>query len=65
VGDKVYFYNKYSNEISTAEIVSMRESHLNWDYNLRYHLYVDLLYYCWVEEQYINRNEKALYKFLK
>ena len=65
VGDKVYYYNKYSNEILNGEIVSMRESRLNWDYNLRYQLYVDLLYYCWIEEDYISKDKKKLNKFLK
>lgn len=65
VGEKIYYYNKHGNEILNAEIVSMRESYLNWDYNLRYCLYIDLLYYCWIEEKYISKDKKILNKFLK
>lgn len=51
LGDNVAFYCRYKNEKVTGEITNIRESKYNWDYSIRYHIYVDLLYVQWVKEQ--------------
>lgn len=53
VGDYVKFFCKYKNEEVIGEIVSIRQAHLNWDYNIRYQIYTDLSYVQWIEEKYI------------
>ena len=53
VGDNVKFFCKYKNENVTGEIIGIRQSNLNWDYNIRYEIYTDLSYVQWVEEKYI------------
>lgn len=51
IGDKVLFFCKYKNEKVIGEITNIREANLNWDYSIRYHIYVDMLYVQWVSEQ--------------
>ena len=51
VGNKVRFFCKYKNEQVIGEIIDTRESKYNWDYSIRYHIYVDLTYVQWVKEQ--------------
>ena len=50
IGDKVKYHCKYKNEIVVGEIINIRQANLNWDYSVRYHIYVDLLYVQWVKE---------------
>lgn len=51
IGDKVLFLCKYKNEQAIGEITHIRESKYNWDYSIRYHIYVDMIYVQWVNEQ--------------
>lgn len=51
IGDKVIFFCKYKNEKATGEITNIRQANLNWDYSIRYYIYVDLTYVQWVNEQ--------------
>lgn len=55
IGDKVLSFCKYKNEQMIGEIVGIREAKYNWDYNIRYLIYIDLLYYQWIEEKYISK----------
>jgi len=64
IGEEVYFYNKWSNEIQKGEIADIRLSNLNWDYSIRYYITSDLIYSQWVEEKLIGRDEQVLFKFL-
>jgi hypothetical protein len=59
IGDVVYFYHKYTKEIFSGKITSIRLSNLNWDYEIRYNIYyMDIN--IWVEQKYINKNSKQL-----
>jgi len=51
IGDKVLFFCKYKNEKTIGEITNIREAKYNWDYSIRYHIYFDLIYVQWVNEQ--------------
>lgn len=51
IGDKVIFFCKYKNEKVTGEITNIRQANLNWDYTIRYYIYIDLAYVQWVKEQ--------------
>lgn len=64
VGDMVYYYNKWSNEIEYGEIINIRQGNLNWDYNIRYQIYVDMYYIHWIQEDHIGKDEQVLFKFL-
>ena len=64
IGDKVYYYNKWTNGIENGEIINIRQANLNWDYSIRYQIYSDLYYIQWIEEKYIGRDEQVLFKFL-
>lgn len=65
VKDKVYYYNKWSNEIENGEIINIRQANLNWDYQIRYQIYNNLDYVHWIEEKYIGRDEQVLFKYLE
>jgi len=65
IGEFVFYYNKWNNEIENGEVINLRQSNLNWDYTIRYRIYNDLCYIHWIEEKYIGRDEQSLYKFLK
>ena len=62
---KVYFYNKYSDEIILGDIVDIRQAKYNWDYKIRYLIRPDtnVLYELWIEEQYISTNKEKLSKY--
>ena len=64
-GESVFYYNKWNNEIEKGEITNTRDSKYNWDYNIRYEIYNNLLYYHWIEEKYISRDDQVLFAFLK
>lgn len=64
VGDLVFYYNKWTNEIENGEIINIREANLNWDYNIRYQIYNDFSYTQWIEEKYIGKDDQVLFKFL-
>ena len=64
IGENIFYYNRWNNEIEKGEIIHIRESKYNWDYNIRYQIYSDLTYYYWIEEKYIGRDEQVLYKYL-
>ena len=51
LNDKVKFFCRYKNEEAIGEITDIRESKYNWDYSIRYYIYVDLAYEQWVKEQ--------------
>ena len=51
VGDKVKYKCIYNNEIVVGEIINIRQANLNWDYSIRYEVFVDLNYVQWVKEQ--------------
>lgn len=51
IGDKVIFFCKYKNEKVTGEITDIREAKYNWDYSIRYSVYIDFIYVQWVNEQ--------------
>ena len=53
IGDLVKFFCKYKNENVFGEIIGIRQAKLNWDYKIRYQIYIDLDYIQWVEEQHI------------
>jgi len=50
IGNFVKFFCKYKNETVVGEIVNIREAKYNWDYSIRYHIYIDLTYVQWVNE---------------
>ena len=50
IGDRVRFFCKYKNEKVIGEITNIRQAKYNWDYSIRYHIFVDLLYVQWVNE---------------
>lgn len=64
INDKIFYYNKWSNEIENGEIVNIRQAHLNWDYNIRYQIHTDFSYVQWIEEKYLGKEEQVLFKFL-
>lgn len=64
IGEKVYYYNKWNNQIENGEIINIRKANLNWDYNIRYQIYNDFSYIQWIEEKYIGKDEQVLFKFL-
>lgn len=64
IGEQIFYYNKWSNEIEKGEIISIRQANLNWDYNIRYQIYSDMYYTHWIEEKHIGRDEQVLFKFL-
>jgi len=66
IKDKVYFYNKYCNEIYFGEIIDLRESKYNWDYKIRYLIRADtnFSYDIWIESNYINDKKENLFRFL-
>jgi len=51
IGDRVKFFCKYKNEKVIGEITNIRQAKYNWDYTIRYHIFVDLAYIQWVNEQ--------------
>jgi len=51
ISDNVIFFCKYKNEKAVGEITNIRQAKLNWDYSIRYHIFVDLAYVQWVKEQ--------------
>lgn len=51
INDKVRFFCKYKNENASGEIIGIRESKLNWDYKIRYQIYVNFEYIQWVKEE--------------
>ena len=53
LNDKVLFFCKYKNENIVGEITNIREAKYNWDYSIRYHVYVDMCYVQWVNEDNI------------
>jgi hypothetical protein len=53
IGDKVLFFCKYKNEQAIGEITDIREAKYNWDYSIRYYIYVDLVYAQWINEENI------------
>lgn len=53
IGDNVVFFCKYKNEEVVGEITDIREAKYNWDYSIRYHIYVDMIYVQWVNEENI------------
>ena len=53
IKDRVKFFCKYKNAEVSGEIINIRQSNLNWDYNIRYQIHTDLFYVQWVEEKYI------------
>lgn len=65
IGDNIFYYNKWSNEIENGEIINIRQSNLNWDYKIRYQIYNDMFYIHWIEEDYLSKSKQILYKFLK
>ena len=65
VGEFVFYYNKWGNEVEHGEIVGIRESKLNWDFKLRYQVYNNMHYIHWIEQKYLARDEQSLYKFLQ
>ena len=64
IGEKVYYYNKWNKEIEKGEITNIRQANLNWDYTIRYYIQTDLIYYHWIEEKYISRDDQTLFKYL-
>lgn len=58
IGDKVLFFCKYKNEQAIGEITDIREAKYNWDYSIRYYIYVDLIYAQWVNEENILDKKK-------
>lgn len=58
IGDKVLFFCKYKNEQAIGEITDIREAKYNWDYSIRYYIYVDLTYAQWVNEENILDKKK-------
>ena len=64
VGDNVFYYNKQNNEIENGEIINLRQSNLNWDYNIRYQIYSDLYYVHWIQEDHIGKDDQILFKYL-
>lgn len=64
LGEIVYYYNKWSNEIEKGEIINIRQAHLNWDYKIRYYIQKDLIYQHWIEEKHISRDDQVLFEFL-
>jgi len=64
IGEEVFYYNKWSNEIEKGEITNIRQANLNWDYNIRYQIYSDMYYTHWIEEKYISKDDQVLFKFL-
>ena len=58
IGDKVLFFCKYKNEQAIGEITDIREAKYNWDYSIRYYIYVDLVYAQWVNEENILDKKK-------
>lgn len=53
VGNQVRFFCKYSDNIVGGEIINIRSSNLNWDYQVRYQIHTDLNYIQWIAEKYI------------
>ena len=51
IGDKIIFFCKYKNQKITGEIIDTREAKYNWDYSIRYQVYIDFIYVQWVKEQ--------------
>jgi hypothetical protein len=51
VGDRVRYNCIYVNEYVIGEILSIRQANLNWDYSIRYEVFVDFNYVQWVKEQ--------------
>jgi hypothetical protein len=51
VGDRVKCRCVYNNEILVGEILSIRQANLNWDYSIRYEVFVNLVYVQWIKEQ--------------
>ena len=64
VGDNVFYYNKWNNEIESGEITNIRQANLNWDYNIRYQIYSDMYYVHWIQEDHIGKDEQVLFKYL-
>ena len=51
IGNKVKFFCKYKNEEVIGEIINIRQAKYNWDYSIRYQVYIDFIYVQWVKEQ--------------
>jgi rhamnogalacturonyl hydrolase YesR len=67
IGDNVYFYNKYADEILYGEIIDKRESKYNWDFQLRYLVRpdTDVWYHLWIEAKFISADKSKLEVFIK
>lgn len=64
INEIVFYYNKWENQIQQGQIINLRSSNLNWDYNIRYEIYNDMHYTQWIEEKYIGKDEQVLFRFL-
>jgi len=64
IGENIYYYNKWENEIQSGEIINIRKANLNWDYSIRYQIYSDMYYINWIQEDHIARDEQILFRFL-
>ena len=51
IGDKVKYRTIYNNEIVVGKITNIRQANLNWDYSIRYEVFVDFVYVQWIKEQ--------------
>ena len=64
IGEIIFYYNKWNNEIEKGEITNIRQAKYNWDYNIRYQIYSDMYYTHWIEEKHLGRDDQSLFKFL-
>lgn len=64
IGDNVFYYNKWSNEIESGEIINIRQANLNWDYNIRYQICSNMYYIHWIQEDHVGKDDQTLFKFL-
>ena len=66
LSDKIYFYDKYTNEIFYGEIIDIREAKYNWDYKIRYLIRPDtnIVYDIWIEGKYVAKDEQVLFVYL-
>ena len=64
MGEIIFYYNKWNNQIEEGEIINIRQAKLNWDYKIRYQIYSDMYYIHWIEQNHIARDEQVLFKYL-
>ena len=64
IGETIFYYNKWNNEIEKGEITNIRQAKYNWDYNIRYQIYSDMYYVHWIEEKHISKDDQVLFKYL-